>query len=245
MWDNAPLLRILANLLFGVSAMLMLYGAVRYVLHLPVFPLNAVLLKNVPRQVSTEQMERVVHEQVRGNFFTVDLKRTRMAFEQLPWVRKVSVRRVFPWSLEVEVEEQVALARWNGTALVNTYGEVFSAASDQALPEFLGQPDSSAQMANMYGELTQELRPLQQQIAQLSLSPRFAWQVRLGNGMVLELGREQMQQRLASFVDVYPYSLATLARSVTHVDLRYRNGFAAYLPNGAAALSKRTSGNRV
>jgi cell division protein FtsQ len=245
MWDNAPLLRTVANLLFGLSVVLMLYGAVRYVLRLPVFPLNTVELKSAPRQVSEELIARVVHEQVRGNFFTVDLKHARRSFEQLPWVRKVSVRRKFPWTLEVEVEEQVALARWNGTALVNTYGEVFTAASEEVLPAFIGQPDTSAQVAAMFGELSAELQPLQQQIVQLSLSPRFAWQARLSNGMVLELGREQMQQRMARFVEVYPYSLATLAHAAMHVDLRYRNGFAAYLPNGAGVLGKRTSGNKV
>jgi cell division protein FtsQ len=231
MWDNAPLLRSIANTLFGISLALVLYGAVRYVLRLPVFPLRAVELTAAPQRVSSELLGKVVREQVRGNFFTVDLEQTRQAFEQLPWVRKVSVRRKFPWSLEVEVEEQVALARWNGTALVNTHGEVFtSASSEQTLPAFIGQPDTSEQMAQMYMELNAALQPMQQQIAQISLSPRFAWQVKLGSGMVLELGREEMQRRLARFVAVYPYSLGALARPVDHVDLRYRNGFAVHLP---------------
>jgi cell division protein FtsQ len=245
MWDNAPLLRAIANLLFGVSVVVLLYGAVRYVLRLPAFPLNAVQLTAAPRQVSVQQIEHVVHEQIQGNFFTVDLNRTRQAFEKLPWVRKVSVRRKFPWSLEVELEEHEALARWNGNALVNTHGEVFSAKTEQELPAFVGQPETSVQVAQMYAELSQDLQPLQQEIAQISLSPRFAWQVRLGNGMVLELGREQMQQRMARFVEVYPYSLATLPHAVMHVDLRYRNGFAAYLPNGLETREKRTSGNKV
>ncbi|MFA5824547.1 MAG: cell division protein FtsQ/DivIB [Gallionellaceae bacterium] len=245
MWGNAPLLRTVANLLFGLSLLLVLYGAARHVLHLPVFPLNAVELSVVPQQVPVELIERVVREQVHGNFFTVDINRARVAFEQLPWVRKVSVRRKFPWSLEVEIEEQVALARLNESALVNTYGEAFAAVSKQTLPVFIGQANMSAQMAGMYIELSKELLPLQQEITQLSLSPRFAWQVRLSNGMVLELGREQMQQRLARFVEVYPYSLATLSHAVTHVDLRYRNGFAAYLPNGAEVQGKQTSGNKV
>lgn len=230
MWDNAPLLRSMANLLFGLGLVLVLFGVVRYVLRLPVFPLNVVELTAAPRYVSTEQIERVVHEQVRGNFFTVDLERMRLAFEKLPWVRKVSVRRKFPWSLQVEVEEQVALARWNKTALVNTHGEVFVAATDLMLPSFIGQPDTAMQVAKLYGELNEVLLPMQQQVAQLSLSPRFAWQVRLDDGMVLELGREQMQQRLARFVTVYPYSLAVSAQTVRHVDLRYRNGFAVFLP---------------
>jgi cell division protein FtsQ len=269
MWDNAPLLRSIANALFGLSLVLVLYGVVRYVLRLPVFPLRAVVLIAAPQRVSSEQLEKVVREQVSGNFFTVDLERTRQAFEQLPWVRKVSVRRKFPWSLELEVEEHVALASWNGTALVNTYGEVFTAAcervmpeaaprpnevrvsggvplagasgthrpppcgeSEQVLPAFIGQPDTSVQVTRMYGELNAAMQPMRRQITQISLSPRFAWQVKLDSGMELELGREQMQERLARFVAVYPYSLATLARPVNHVDLRYRNGFAANVPGG-------------
>ncbi len=232
MWDNTPLLRGIANVLFGASFVLVLYGTVRYVLHLPVFPLRTVELTAVPQRVSPELMEKVVHEQVSGNFFTVDLEATRQAFEKLPWVRKVSVRRKFPWSLEVEVEEQVALARWNGTSLVNTYGEVFSATTDQVLPIFIGQPETSPQVTQMYSDLNAALQPLHQQIVQISLSPRYAWQVKLDKGMVLELGREEMQERMTRFVKVYPYSLAALARPANHVDLRYRNGFAAYLPGG-------------
>jgi cell division protein FtsQ len=230
MWDNAPLLRSIANALFGLSFVLVLYGAVRYVLQLPVFPLHSVELTTAPQRVSAELLEKVVHEQVSGNFFTVDLELTRQAFEKLPWVRKVSVRRKFPWSLQVEVEEQVALAHWNGKELVNTHGEVFAGTTEQELPDFIGQPDTSAQVTQMYGELNTVLQPMKQQIAQISLSPRYAWQVKLDNGMVLELGREEMQQRLTRFVTVYPYSLAALPRPANHVDLRYRNGFAAYLP---------------
>lgn len=230
MWDNAPLLRSIANALFGLSLVLVLYGAARYVLQLPVFPLRAVELTAPPQRVSSELLEKVVRERIGGNFFTVDLEQTRLAFEQLPWVRKVSVRRKFPWTLEVEVEEQVALARWNGTDLVNTHGEVFAGKVEQELPAFIGQPDSSQQVTQMYAELNATLEPIGRHIVQLSLSPRYAWQVKLDSGMVLELGREEMQQRMARFVAVYPYSLATMAHAARRVDLRYRNGFAVYLP---------------
>ncbi len=229
MWDNAPLLRGIANLLFGVSLVLALYGVVRYVLSLPVFPLHTVELTAAPKRVSPEQLEKAVREQVRGNFFTVDLDRTRKAFEQLPWVRKVSVRRKFPWTLQVEVEEHVALARWNGTALVNTQGEVFTAQTEEVLPAFIGQPETSQQVAQMHEALNQVLLPMQQQITQIAYSPRYTWQIRLDEGMVLELGRDDVQQRLSRFVNVYPYSLALSSSGVRRVDLRYRNGFAAYV----------------
>ena len=232
MWDNAPLLRSIANALFGLSLLLVLYGVVRYVLRLPVFPLRVVELTAAPQHVSPELLEQVVHEQISGNFFTVDLEKTRQAFEKLSWVRKVSVRRKFPWSLEIEMEEQKPLATWNDKELVNTHGEVFDGISTQSLPAFIGQPDTSIQVTQLYEDLNAVLQPIKHQIVQISLSPRYAWQVKLDNGMVLELGREEMQQRMARFVSVYPYSLAAMPHPVNHVDLRYRNGFAALLPRG-------------
>jgi cell division protein FtsQ len=227
MWDNAPLLRSIANALFGLSLVLVLYGAVRYVLRLPVFPLRVVELSAKPQHVSRELLAQVVRTQIRGNFFTVDLEKTREAFEKLSWVRKVSVRRKFPWGLQIEMEEQQPLATWNGKELVNTYGEVFDGISAQPLPAFTGQPDTSMLVTQMYEALNTELQPMKEQIAQITLSPRYAWQLKLSNGMVLELGREQMQQRLARFVSVYAYSLGAMPHKVNHVDLRYRNGFAA------------------
>lgn len=264
MWDNAQALRQLANTLLGISLLLVLFGVMHYVVHLPIFPLHAVRLGAVPQRVDAAQVEEVVHNQLRGNFFTVDLEGARKELEKLPWVRKVDVRRQFPWELEVDLEEHVALADWNGAELVNTHGEVFAAdcrhatqkaatghdapgerplpsCSEKALPRFIGQPDTSAEVTQMYKAFSDQLAPLNQQVVQISFSPRHAWQLRLDNGMVLELGREQAQERLARFIEVYPYSLGALQRPVNYVDLRYRNGFAAYLPGGMSGKQAQRS----
>lgn len=251
MWDKPHLLRISATLLFGISVVLLAYGLMHYALQLPVFKLRTVQLSNPPGQVDMSQLNQVVKRAVSGSFFTVDIEQTRRSFEQLPWVRKVSVRRHFPWSLEVTLEEHVAMARWNSVELVNTYGEVFSGQSKLPLPEFNGEPETSVQVAALYVAFSKQLAGVQRSIAQISLSPRYAWRLRLDNGMLLELGREQVQQRMARFVAVYPYSLATMASKVNYVDLRYRNGFAVNQLVGASGRvdmkieSKRNSGSRV
>lgn len=232
MWDDARALGRLSNALLGVSLLLLLFGAVHYAVHLPVFPVRTVQLDAALQRADVAQVEAAARQAVRGNFFTVNLEDVRRAFEQVPWVRKVSVRRAFPWKLEVALEEQVALARWSDGELVNTHGEVFSGETGEVLPKFSGQPGSSAEVTQMYRTLSEQLAPLHQKIAQINLSPRRAWQLRLDNGTVLELGRELAPQRLARFVEVYPYSLATLSTAARYVDLRYRNGFAAYFPGG-------------
>ena len=230
MWDEPQALNKLSGALLGIAAALLLFGSLHYALHLSVFALRTVQLDVVPQRVNIADVESVVRNQLHGNFFTVDLEQTRRDFEQLPWVRKVDVRRHFPWQLDVKLEEQVALARWNGAQLVNTYGEVFDAKTDQKLPSLSGPDGSAAEVALRYTRFSQMLSPLGQRVTQLGLSPRGAWQLRLQDGLQVKLGREQMEQRLARFVAVYPYSLETMQQPARYVDLRYHNGFAAYLP---------------
>jgi cell division protein FtsQ len=227
MWDNAPLLRSIANTMIVLSVCAVLYGAVYYATHLPgLFPLQSVRLSDVPQRVAAADVLQVVRNEVQGNFLTVDIERLRQSLEKLPWVRNVSIRREFPHRLAVRLEEHQALARWNNAALLNQQGEVFAAKSEQVLPSFTGQDGSAAEVTQQYAQFSRQLAALDLQVTRLALSPRHAWQLRLSNGMVLELGREDMQQRLARFVEVYPYSLATMQSKVKYVDLRYRNGFA-------------------
>ena len=225
MWDKPHLLRLMTILLVAGSLLLFAYGVLHYALQLPVFKLRTVQLTNTPKQVDLSQLNRLVKRTIGGSFFTVDLEQTRRTFEQLPWVRKVTVRRQFPWGLEMTLEEHIPMARWNSTSLVNTYGEVFEGQSNLLLPEFYGELDTSGEVAEMYVALNRQLEKVQRRIVQINLSPRFAWQLHLDNGMVLELGREQVRQRLARFIAVYPYSVATMERKNNYVDLRYRNGF--------------------
>lgn len=227
MWDNPTLLKHTSTALFAVSVLLLLYSALHYALHQPdLLPIRSVKLTAAPVQVNAEQVLQVLREQVRGNFFTVDIEQLRIELEKLAWVRQVNIRREFPNRLSVELAEHHALAHWNNQALVNSYGEVFNAATSASLPDFSGQVGNSAQVAEQYALCNTQLAKVNLQVQSIALSPRFAWQLRLDNGLVLELGSREMQARLARFVEVFPYSLASQQSVVKSVDLRYRNGFA-------------------
>jgi cell division protein FtsQ len=227
MWDNAPLLRSIANALIALSVLAMLYGVIFYTVRLPgLFLLRSVRLSDAPLRVDPKEVLQVIRNDVQGNLFTVDIEHLRQSLGKLPWVRNVSIRREFPHRLDVQLEEYQALAHWNNSALVDPHGEVFVAKSEEPMPDFVGQEGTAAEVTQYFSQFSQQLEALGLQVTRLVLSPRHAWQLRLSNGMVLELGREDMQQRLARFVEAYPYSLAAIQSRVKYVDLRYGNGFA-------------------
>ncbi len=230
MWNKPQLLMWVANLLYALAVVLMLYATLFVVVHLPIFPLREVRVDGQLAHVTREQVKFIVERYLHGNFFTLDLVKARDAFEKLPWARNVSVRRRWPDKLEVVVEEHKELARWGNIALVNTYGELFHAASDSDLPVFYGPGDGVREVAQHYGIYSQILAASDIKIVRLVLSPRRAWQLTTDKGMAIELGREQMESRLKKFAGVYSTTLAGLGVTVSYADLRYPNGFAVRKP---------------
>jgi len=130
----------------------------------------------------------------------------------------------------------VPFGRWNDTALVDTFGGVFAAEYDGALPQFAGPQDRAGEVAQRYREASAALAPLGLEVDAVRLSARGGWQINVtgaSSRLAIELGREEPSAQLERFVAAYERTIAALARAGTrieHVDLRYRNGFAVRVP---------------
>jgi cell division protein FtsQ len=143
----------------------------------------------------------------------------------VPWVRDASVRRDLADRIEITFETHDVLARWGDHALVSSRGEIFSAPFTGALPRLRGPDGRAGAMASEYPAIARALAPIGSPIAELRLSARGAWQVVLESGLVLELGRGDIQPRIARFVAAWP-QLAAQGVETAHADLRHANGFA-------------------
>jgi cell division protein FtsQ len=225
-WNDAPRLRFVSNVLFALVALALGAFAIHAASRLPIFALREVRVDGATEHVTRAQVDVVVRTELRGNFFSIDLDAARAAFEKLPWVRRAQVRRAWPDRLDVVLEERVALARWGDDGLVDTHGEVFVAASDARLPTFTGPAEAAPDLARRYATLRTLLAPLGREPVEIEVSARRAWSVRLDDGLRIELGRDGIEARLARFVLVYGRTVAALPDRPTVVDLRYPNGFA-------------------
>jgi len=227
MWDSHKLLNSIADALISLSVVLILYGATNYVIHQPsLLPLNTVQLEQPMQKATAEEILQAANAGAKGNLLTVDIEQVKKSLEKISWVRKASVRREFPDRLVISLEEQYALARWNKKMLVNQYGEIFRADTDKVLPEFFGPGGTSSEVAIYFDFFSKQLEVVDLYVEKINLTPRYAWRLNLTNGVELELGREDIEQRMARFIEAYPSSLAVEQVKFKYVDLRYRNGFA-------------------
>jgi len=79
-----------------------------------------------------------------------------------------------------------------------------------------------------YGSFAKIVAALGSPLERVVLTARFAWQLRLANGVNIMLGRDAdaAEARLKRFVEVYESTPKLAGRKNEYVDLRYPNGFA-------------------
>ena len=180
-------------------------------------------------QTDTLPIESVQVKGANSGFFSVDVHAVKQAAESLAWVDRASVRRVWPNVLQVEIIEQVPLAKWGKSRVVNRRGEIIDVDDGgqlSALPVFSGPEGSSVMLAKRFQLMSTQLAEIGLGVTALKLNERRAWQVLLNNGLYLLLGRSANESQLARFSEAYKTVLAEQTEKIQSVDLRYTNGFA-------------------
>ena len=240
MWQDTKLLNATANVLFGLSALCLFLAASWVVMNRPMFNLNVIQVQGVNelplKHVNSQIVRSTALLKIKGNFFTANLESIRHSFEMVPWVRKASVRRAWPDRLIVTLEEHIPLGTWGDDGqILSLRGEVFTAnlaevEEESKLLEFSGPDGSEKDVLAHYLEFKAWLQPLALEPQAVDYSQRYAWLVRLNNGVVVKLGREEnntvLQHRMQQLVRVYPELSSRLQGKIESVDLRYPNGLA-------------------
>ena len=195
------------------------------------FPLSVVEVKGDFRYLDKQQLQLAVAPHATGGFFTVDVAAIRTAAEQLPWVHKARVKRIWPETLRLQIEEQQPVAFWGAHGFLNKGGEPFvPEATDISLvlPSLAGPDGQELKVLENFQRVAETLAPLGIKVTRMELDNRRAWHLQLDNAVLLELGRADAGQRLQRFVRAYPSIFAGRLDDLQHVDLRYSNGFSVY-----------------
>ncbi len=255
LWNHPERMQKLSRFLTRCFVLMVCVGILVWLSQRPVFSLRQVVIEPVVGQtlkhINKPVVKQQVLETVQGNFFSVRLEDVKRGFESMPWVRHANVRRVWPNGLIVSIEEQKPFGTWGGSdshTLMNTHGELFAGrVSDVgdgvALIDFYGPEDASKEVMRLYEKANAWFKPWDAEVKNLTLSERYAWHVKLSNGMKVEFGRDEensdktlTEDRVARLFKYWPQVQEKWTNRVDAIDLRYANGFAVHL--ASASLKK-------
>lgn len=99
-----------------------------------------------------------------------------------------------------------------------------------------GPEDSSKEVKRLYEKANAWFKPWNAEVKSLTLSERYAWHVKLSNGMRVEFGRDEensdktlTEDRVARLFKYWPQVQEKWANRIDAIDLRYANGFTVHL----------------
>ena len=255
LWNHSERMEKLSRFLIRCFVVMLVIGILVWLSQRPVFALKQIQIEPVAGQtlkhINKPIVKQQVLETVQGNFFSVRLEDVKRGFESMPWVRHANVRRVWPNGLVVSIEEQKPFGIWGGAeshTLMNTHGELFTGrvtevSEDVRLVDFSGPEDAGKEVMSLYEKARNWFKPWGAEVTSLALTERYAWHVKLSNGMKVEFGRDEessdknlTEERVARLFKYWPQVQEKWANRVDAVDLRYANGFAVHL--ASASLKK-------
>ena len=247
---DVRLMNAIATIVFTLALVALAAAGLAWAARRPQFQFADVRLEGDLQRNSVTTVRANAMPHIAGSFFTMDLARTRAAFEQVPWVRHAVVRRVWPNQLIVSLEEHQPVALWEGDEnsdkMVNSHGEVFEAnvgdVEDDSLPQFAGPDGTSAQVLDMYRRLQPMFATMDVEMTSLRLSGRGSWHVDLDDGAAIELGRgtqDEVAERTQRFIRTVPQVLHKFNAPLESADLRHAEGYAVKLKGLSVAADAK------
>lgn len=196
-FDNIKRNNRIAYLINFLSVMILLFCFGLYLVK-HWFTVDKIIITGDIKHVTPVQLSYIAHNKLHGTFFTLDIAELKEEFQSLPWVRKVSLKRNFPHTIVVTIEEYKAIARIGDDALLSNDGQVFGAADDSlGLPTFYVEPSSSALALSKYQQIQTVLVQHNDSLVNLWLdSPKIARFVTAKN-LTITICDEDLSAKLA------------------------------------------------
>lgn len=192
-------------------------------------PVKEIAVQGDVRHLDRGKLATEIAAGLEQSLLQVELIDIQELVREQPWVRVAAIKRQWPNRLVIEVEEEVPVARWGEHGLLNHQGDIFwpaLKAEYRTLPRLSGPSPETSRVMSQFHDLNQIFRPYGLSVTSLDLEARGAWNLTLNNEIKVILGREEINQRLQRFLDLYQQRLSDRESEIEQIDIRYTNGVA-------------------
>lgn len=192
-------------------------------------PIKYVRVEGTFQHIKKNTIKQVLKGQMKNGLYNAKLQNIQKSAAQLPWVKSVKIKRVWPDAINIRINEQTPIAKWSTTDLINENGELFRPTDIDKfdyLPMINGHTGNEKKLLEIMDDLTIALRNKKLKLTEFRVSDRRAWYITLQRGIELKLGRNDPFKKLQRFLKTLPLIGKEQIEKITVVDLRYPNGYA-------------------
>lgn len=192
-------------------------------------PVSTVKIEGEFNFLSRQEVQALLMPELEGNFVDVDLREVKRSLEGNPWIDTIRIKRIWPDSIQVSIQEQKPIARWDDSGFINHEGELVEVLDNtmlHSLPVLSGERNSSRDIAKRYLDFTKILAMSDLKVTGVNVDERLSWSVVVDDVFTIVLGVESIQDKLRNFIFVYESQLKGKKLSIAKVDMRYEKGLA-------------------
>jgi len=198
------------------------------------FPISTFKIEASYQHITRKTLEGIMEKYTHKGFFSISVRDLRAELTDLYWTDTVDVARIWPDTLKIKIIEKRPVAIWNHV-LMTADGLLFDLspaewqkeANAEHLPELNGPKNQQLDVLQMFQKLSKLSENFGLHANSLALRDNRAWELGLTNGLILRLGKRDVESRLQRFCLSYLVVFGDKFNQLAVVDLRYVHGMAA------------------
>ena len=191
--------------------------------------IDRVVINGEFNYLSERDVIDLIDENVQTGFLTLDLPELNRKIVEQDWIRSSSIRRSWPATLIVNIEEEIPVARWGEQQLLNNVGDyidVINKDSVSHLPVIFSQAGNTKEIIKIYQLISELLGPVGLRIDKVESDNAGSWTLTVLSDIKIILGRDQLVEKLQRLQSVWMAELSSQEKNINAIDLRYPNGLA-------------------
>lgn len=204
------------------------------------YNISRITLSGDAAHVDRASLRQSVIKMIDGNYFSLDADKIAKALHTLPWVEKVRLRRQWPDTLMIDIEEYQPIALWGKDRWLTTTGKLVALPlpANIALPQLNGPPEEIGQVWPKYQKWASLFARNGLRLRNLSLSRQHLYTLDIEyntqyknptNGFTMILSESNADSQLNAFLESRRLALIEFPGLIKTVDMRYPNGFSISL----------------
>lgn len=200
-------------------------------------PIKTVRIEGDLKHIDQTSVIRAVATLVKTGYFVIDKAAIISRLTELEWVQYASIRRIWPDTISISIQEQHPIAVWNKTYLLNNKAELFHVELTPALkelPRLSGKDSESGRVLSVMEKTNESIADLGLSVHKLNLAEHGSWDLKLNNGLSFKAGQQSPEKSVSKSIRVLAALDKQLLERADAIDMRY--------PNGVAIAWKKTTG---
>jgi len=204
------------------------------------FNISKITLSGDAAHVDRDKLRKSVVELIDGNYFSLDANKIIKNLHTLPWVEKVRLRRQWPDTLMIDIEEYQPIALWGEDLWLTTTGKLVALPlpPNIALPKLNAPVNEVDTVWPKYQKWSSLSARNGLRLRNLALSRQHLYTLELEyttrsknavKGFTMTLTESNADSQLNAFLESRRQSLIEYPGLIKTVDLRYPSGFSISL----------------